>query len=300
MVFLVYFKDKAQLDDAIALDGNTNQIWTIHGKCQDNSVMRPQREVLARALVSTVPDKKKQDSTIVTPAAVKEVTMEEVVDTVNKFRKNLLDEPQVETVSAPLKDYTSPVNVVKIIKEYREEILVEHEKTSINDAIMIDPTAADRMAKKTRVNDKKKNGAKSDLAEKVVKDAKNQSVSTKNSEKIVTPVELPEYNKVNADCTKRLEKKKSEYPFMLSNNNPFIILEEDELFLARFLSLADDEDVIKAIKKCMKKKQGTYSDVEYEESEDGLREVKIKKERKPWAGKPGSRMGQKKKKECYN
>ncbi|PKY57897.1 hypothetical protein RhiirA4_479314 [Rhizophagus irregularis] len=44
----------------------------------------------------------------------------------------------------------------------------------------------------------------------------------------------------------------------------------------------------------MKKKQGERSNVEYEESEDGLRE--IKKERKPWAGKPGSRMGRKKKK----
>ncbi|PKY57514.1 hypothetical protein RhiirA4_429047, partial [Rhizophagus irregularis] len=70
---------------------------------------------------------------------------------------------------------------------------------------------------------------------------------------------------------------------------------EDELFLAGFSSSADDEDVIKAIKKRMKKKQDTRSDVEYEELEDGLREVK--KERKPWAGKPGSRMGRKKKKE---
>ncbi|CAB4442342.1 unnamed protein product [Rhizophagus irregularis] len=119
MVFLAYFKDKAQLDNAIAKDGNTDQAWIIHGKQQGGPSTKPSREAPARVLVSTVPGKKKQDLAIVTPAAVKEITTEEVVDTVNKFRKNLLGEPQVKAVSAPLKDYTSPDNVVKIIEEYR-------------------------------------------------------------------------------------------------------------------------------------------------------------------------------------
>ncbi|CAB4442392.1 unnamed protein product [Rhizophagus irregularis] len=280
------------------LDGNTDQAWIIHGKQQGGPSTKPSREAPARVLVSTVPGKKKQDLAIVTPAAVKEITTEEVVDTVNKFRKNLLGEPQVKAVSAPLKDYTSPDNVVKIIEEYREDIImVEHEKVSINDTIMIDLTAEERVAGKERVDDNQKKVAKSVLAEKVVKDLKkNISVSTKNIEKTVTPVELHEFNKVNADCAKRLIKKKSEYPFTLSNNNPFVISEEDELFLAGFSSSADDEDVIKAIKKRMKKKQGERSDVEYEESEDGYSFREVKKERKPWAGKPGSRMGRKKKK----
>jgi len=43
----------------------------------------------------------------------------------------------------------------------------------------------------------------------------------------------------------------------------------------------EDEDYIKEVKKRIKKKQGTRSDVDFEESEDGLREVKVKKEKEP-------------------
>ncbi|CAB4414276.1 unnamed protein product [Rhizophagus irregularis] len=300
-VFLAYFKDKVQLDDAIALDGDTDQAWVIHGKRQDSSTAGSPREGLASALISTVPKgdnrgksviQKIQNSAIVTPATFKEPTTEEVVDTVNKFRKNLLNEVQVEMVSIPLKDYTSPGNVVRIIEEYREEIMVEHEKISLSDTIMIDSSTTNDAAEKLRVNDVK-NKAKSKLAEKEVKDAKNKLVSTGNSVKTVTPVELHEYTNVNANCTERLQKK-SEYLFTLTNRNPFVVSPDDGSSQPTSSSSSDDEEYIKEVKKHIKKKQGTRSDVEFEESEDGLREVK--KEKTPWAGKPGSRMGRKKKK----
>ncbi|PKY25220.1 hypothetical protein GLOIN_2v1484632 [Rhizophagus irregularis DAOM 181602=DAOM 197198] len=156
-VFLAYFKDKAQLDDAIALDGDTDQAWVIHGKRQDSSTAGSPREGLASALISTVPKgdnrgksviQKIQNSAIVTLATFKEPTTEEVVDTVNKFRKNLLNEVQVKTVLIPLKDYTSPGNVVRIIEEYRKEIMVEHEKISLSDTIMIDSSTTNDAAEK--------------------------------------------------------------------------------------------------------------------------------------------------------
>ncbi|PKY58723.1 hypothetical protein RhiirA4_480869 [Rhizophagus irregularis] len=98
-----------------------------------------------------------------------------------------------------------------------------------------------------------------------------------------------------ADCTERLQKK-SEYPFTLTNRNPFDISKGSGFSPPTSSSSSEDEDYIKEVKKRIKKKQGTRSDVEYEETEDGLREVKVKKEKEPWAGKPGSRMGRKKKK----
>ncbi|CAB4402606.1 unnamed protein product [Rhizophagus irregularis] len=90
--------------------------------------------------------------------------------------------------------------------------------------------------------------------------------------------------------------KKSEYPFTLTNRNPFDISKGSGFSPPTSSSSSEDEDYIKEVKKRIKKKQGTRSDVEYEETEDGLREVKVKKEKEPWAGKPGSRMGRKKKK----
>ncbi|PKC02355.1 hypothetical protein RhiirA5_425373 [Rhizophagus irregularis] len=291
-VFLAYFKNEDQSNSAITLDGGiTDQAWIIHGKRQDGVPKKSSKEDLPKALISTVPNNKKEEqmTTIIMPTTIKDITTEEVVDTVNKYRKNLLNEKQVKTISPPLKDYTSMDNVVRIIEEYREEIMVEHGKVAFNNTIMIESSKEDSAAENIRVGDTKNNNkAKGALTKNVVNDKKDKSVCTKHGEKIVTPVELHEYTKVNADCTKRLPKK-SEYPFTLSNRNPFDIGKG-----SGFTSSSDDEEHIKEVKKRIKKKQGTRSDVEYEESEDGFREVK--KERRPWAGKPGSRMGRKKKK----
>ncbi|PKY35193.1 hypothetical protein RhiirB3_455670 [Rhizophagus irregularis] len=83
------------------------------------------------------------------------------------------------------------------------------------------------------------------------------------------------------------------YPFTFSNRNPFIVGPGNG-----FSSSSDDEEHIKEVKKRIKKKQGTRSDSEYEETGDGFR--KVEKEKKPWAGKPGSRIGRKKKKKGQN
>ncbi|EXX60393.1 uncharacterized protein OCT59_025610 [Rhizophagus irregularis] len=121
-VFLAYFKDEDQLNNAIALDGGiTDQAWIIHRKRQDGAPKKSTKEVLLRALISMVPNNKKEElitTTVTSPTIMKDVTTEEVVDTVNKYRKNLLSEKQVKTISHPIKDYTSPDNVVKVIEEY--------------------------------------------------------------------------------------------------------------------------------------------------------------------------------------
>ncbi|CAB5309634.1 hypothetical protein RhiirA5_430418 [Rhizophagus irregularis] len=78
----------------------------------------------------------------VTSSTVKPpITTEEVVDTVNKYRKGLLNEAQASMVLTPTKEYTLPENVVKIIEEYRDKILVEHEIAPSKEGLLIDLSA---------------------------------------------------------------------------------------------------------------------------------------------------------------
>ncbi|CAB4379955.1 unnamed protein product [Rhizophagus irregularis] len=201
-VFLAYFKDKEQLEAAIAMDKSILNKWVIHGK-------RPEKEV---------------------------------VDTVNKYRKNLLNETEPQgppTVSMPIKDYASPEKVVKIIEEYRGEHFVEHNLAPTNEGILID------------------------LSEKVeisfdynIKDLfKDNSDSQMKKEKTVSPVELHEFAKVNAECSERLQKER-ERPYTYSNNNPFLIEEDVKSTLSES---SDDDECIKYVKKRIKKKQGARS-----------------------------------------
>ncbi|GBC27154.2 hypothetical protein GLOIN_2v1845702 [Rhizophagus irregularis DAOM 181602=DAOM 197198] len=195
------------------------------------------------------------------------------VKMVRRRRKNLLSEKQFETISPPIKDYTSSDNVVKVIEEYREEIMVEYDKVAL-------PVKANEADDKIRVYDENHPISKARIAlfEKRVGDKKGKkSERSTNGEKTVSLIEIHEYNKVNADCTKRLPSQNQKYPFTFSNRNPFIIGPGNG-----FSSSSDDEEHIKEVKKCIKKKQGTRSDTEYEETGEGFREVK--KEKKPWAG----------------
>ncbi|PKK56778.1 hypothetical protein RhiirC2_799305 [Rhizophagus irregularis] len=173
------------------------------------------KEVLLWALISTVSNNKKEEpirTTVTSPTINQDIITEEVVDTINKYRKNLLSEKQVETISPPLKDYTSPDKVVKVIEKYREEIMVKYNKVTL-------PVEDNNMIKVYDENHLLK---------------------------------LHEYNKVNADCTKRLPSQNNKYPFTFSNCNPFLIGPDNG-----FSSSSDDEEYIKEVKKRIKKKQGT-------------------------------------------
>ncbi|CAB4379609.1 unnamed protein product [Rhizophagus irregularis] len=89
----------------------------------------------------------------------------------------------------------------------------------------------------------------------------------------MTPVEMHEYNNVNASCSKRLTLgKKSIYPFVLSNTNPFVV------------SSSEGEE-IKEGKKRIMGKQGERSEPEKEESDSEGWTVSVNKKR---GGKPGS------------
>lgn len=56
-----------------------------------------------------------QKQTTATPAIIETVSTDEVVDTVNKFGENLLDESPQQSVSTSIKDYTPPEKVVEIV-----------------------------------------------------------------------------------------------------------------------------------------------------------------------------------------
>ncbi|GBC42917.2 uncharacterized protein OCT59_008017 [Rhizophagus irregularis] len=188
--YKVIYED--QLNNAITLDGGiTDQAWIIHRKRQDGASKKSTKEVLPRALISTVPNNKKEEpiiTTVTSPTIIKDITTEEVVDTVNKYtRKNLLSEKQVETISPPLKDYTSPDNVVKVIEEYRKEIMVEYDKVTlpVEDDNKIKVYDENHLLSKARIS----------LFEKCVGDKKGKkSERSTNGEKTVSPIELHEYN----------------------------------------------------------------------------------------------------------
>ncbi|CAB4420572.1 unnamed protein product [Rhizophagus irregularis] len=107
MVYLAYFKNKDQLDVAIALDLDVDQTWIIHGKKYSGVMMAPLMEgptilVLSSTNFNEGTSANQQKQTVITPATVNTIDTEEIVDTVNKFRKNLLDESPSQSVSTSI------------------------------------------------------------------------------------------------------------------------------------------------------------------------------------------------------
>ncbi|PKB93948.1 hypothetical protein RhiirA5_439951 [Rhizophagus irregularis] len=261
--------------------------WVIHGKQHDCPVKIASKEVTARTLISTSPGKNNkvipvnnQDSAIATPNTVLTTTTEEVVDTVNKFRKNLLHEVQVSTVSVPIKEYTSLKKVVKIIERYGDEIFVEHEIAPVKEGILVDLSVSNEKTIKS-VNKVVK--PRSKLNEIMME---YERTSNLIKEKIVSPVELREFAKVNADCIKRLQKE-GECSFTLLNTNPFVIAEEDKSLLS---ASSDDDECLKDVKKRIKKKQAQ------DLTEECSKKTKVKVENQPEIKNPVSGKDRKKKK----
>ncbi|CAB4496040.1 unnamed protein product [Rhizophagus irregularis] len=226
MVFLAYFKNKEQLEAAIAMDKSILNKWVIHGRRNESMVKIASKEVTVRSLISTSPGKNNKvisinnhGSTSATPNTVINTTTEEVVDTVNKYRKNLLDETKTQvhpSVTPTTKGYTSPENVVKIIEEYRGEIFTEHEIALTQERNLTD--LSDKNIKPLSRLDEYRLQYKLNAQKLEVQRKRFQEKPTR---KTVTPVKLHEFAKVNADCTERLQKE-SDHPYTLSNNNPFI------------------------------------------------------------------------------
>ncbi|CAB4393232.1 unnamed protein product [Rhizophagus irregularis] len=278
-VFSAYFKDKKQLEAALHLDKSMDNKWILHGSRQEGEVKIASKEVTAKSLVSTSPIKQHNvtphNQVKATPTTVISTT-EEVVDTVNKYRKDLLDEMPISTVSAPIKDYTSPDNVVKVIEEYRKESLdgmlidlsTPTEKTHSIDNEMKKLSNVDRIMMEYRNTNK-------ELDKKKIEKFKKDSDKQTKKEKTVSPVELHEFAKVNAECSERLQKER-ERSYTLSNNNPFVITEDGKSHLS---ASSDDDECLKDVKKRIKKKQGARSsDSEEDLTIDGSNEVKVNEE----------------------
>ncbi|UZO03975.1 uncharacterized protein OCT59_024374 [Rhizophagus irregularis] len=288
-VFLAYFKNKEQLEAAIAMDKSMDNKWVIHGRRNESMVKIASKEVTVRSLISTSPGKTNKvisinnhGSTSATPNTVIHTTTEEVVDTVNKYRKNLLDETETPihpSVTPTIKGYTSPENVVKIIKEYRGEVFTEHEKALIQEEILKD--LSEKEEKEAMIERRREELTlefKAYAQRMEERREKKEEEKGKPISKIVTPVELHEFAKVNADCTERLQKE-SDRPYTLSNNNPFLKEEEDKSPLSES---SDDDECLKDVKKRIKKKQGARSsDSEEDSTIDSLSEVERKTELQP-------------------
>ncbi|PKC63178.1 hypothetical protein RhiirA1_464085 [Rhizophagus irregularis] len=216
MVFLAYFKNKEQLEAAIAMDKSILNKWVIHGRRNESMVKIASKEVTVRSLISTSPGKNNKvisinnhGSTSATPNTVINTTTEEVVDTVNKYRKNLLDETKTQvhpSVTPTTKGYTSPENVVKIIEEYRGEIFTEHEIALTQERNLTD--LSDKNIKPLSRLDEYRLQYKLNAQKLEVQRKRFQEKPTR---KTVTPVKLHEFAKVNADCTERLQKE-SDHP----------------------------------------------------------------------------------------
>ncbi|POG74107.1 hypothetical protein GLOIN_2v1839526 [Rhizophagus irregularis DAOM 181602=DAOM 197198] len=162
LVFLAYFKDKNQLDAAKALDKGAVDTWIIHDKGLGNQPVEISKRDSRSDLVSTTPryNGKATPATKIQPIAkstiIDNISTDEVVDVVNKYRKNLLDESPQNVASTSIKDYASPEKVVDIVLDLRAEINKELSHDEKEDEKWIDRCRNGYAALVTDLKEKKK------------------------------------------------------------------------------------------------------------------------------------------------
>ncbi|EXX71743.1 hypothetical protein GLOIN_2v1769199 [Rhizophagus irregularis DAOM 181602=DAOM 197198] len=228
LVFLAYFKDKNQLDAAKALDKGAVDTWIIHDKGLGNQPVEISKRDSRSDLVSTTPryNGKATPATKIQPIAkstiIDNISTDEVVDVVNKYRKNLLDESPQNVASTSIKDYASPEKVVDIVLDLRAEINKELSHDEKEDEKWIDRCRNGYAALVTDLKEKKKkmdevrlerdtlNKELEVVNNKVNENQKMLDKLAKSNEntKQVSPLELHEYESINETCSKRLEIKK--------------------------------------------------------------------------------------------
>ncbi|PKC66546.1 hypothetical protein RhiirA1_394416 [Rhizophagus irregularis] len=162
LVFLAYFKDKDQLDAAKALDKGADDTWIIHGKGLGNQPVEISKRDSRSDLVSTTPRNNgkvmpaMKIQPIAKPTIIENVSTDEVVDVVNKYRKNLLDESPQNIASTSIKDYASPKKVVDIVLDLRAEINKELSQDEKDDEKWIDRCRNGYAALVTDLKERKK------------------------------------------------------------------------------------------------------------------------------------------------
>lgn len=228
LVFLAYFKNKEQLDAARLLDKDADETWIIHGKSLGNLSEEVSKRDSRYDLISTTPKDNgkgkfaiKEKQAVVTPAIIDNVSTEEVVVVVNKYRKNLLDEVPQNNASTSIKDYASPEKVVDVVLDLRAEINKELSQEEKEDEMWIEKCRKGYAALVTDLKEGKKkideDKAKRDALQKKVdekqklldeiKIKKEPEVETNKCTKQVSPIELHKYKSINESCSSRLVKK---------------------------------------------------------------------------------------------
>ncbi|POG83090.1 hypothetical protein GLOIN_2v1469568 [Rhizophagus irregularis DAOM 181602=DAOM 197198] len=194
LVFLAYFKDKDQLDAAMALDKGTDDTWIIHGKGLGNQSAEISKRVSSRDLVSTTPRNNgkampaTKEQAMATSTIIDNVSTDEVVDVVNKYRKNLLDEVPQNITSTSIKDYASPEKVVDIVLDLRAEINKELSQDEKDDEKWIDRCRNGYAVLVTDLKERKKKMEEArverDTLQKKVDEAQNKEQETKSTKNI--------------------------------------------------------------------------------------------------------------------
>ncbi|CAB5350235.1 unnamed protein product [Rhizophagus irregularis] len=315
LVFLAYFKDKDQLDAAKALDKGADNTWIIHGKSLGNQPTEISKRDSRSDLVSTTPRingkatpaKNKQATT--TSTIMDNLNTDEVVDVVNKYRKNLLDETPQNVTSTSIKNYTSPEKVVDVVLDLRAEITKELSQNENEDKNWIErcrngyaALVADlkerkkkvdevRMARDTlknelevvqnKVNDNQK------LLDKIRTEKEQVAISNENV-KQVSPIELHEYQSINETCSKRLDENNNEKIFTPEQIKRREDAQRDRDNYRKALIEAQER---KRLRKTqgdrVKEEDGIESDSDEDEADQVV--VSIEEPHNKRGGKPGSR-----------
>ncbi|GBC27166.2 hypothetical protein GLOIN_2v1484393 [Rhizophagus irregularis DAOM 181602=DAOM 197198] len=300
-VFLAYFKDKDQLDAAMALDKGTDNTWIIHGKGLGKQPAEISKRDSGIDLVSTKPRNNgkatpaiKQQAMAMSSTNIDNVSTDEMVDVINRYRKNFLDEFPQNIASTPLKDYATPEKVVDIVLDLRAEINKELSQDEKDDEKWIDRCRNGYAVLVADLKDRKKKleeaRVKRDALQKQVGEAQNKEQVTKPTESVkqVSPIELHEYESINETCSKRLDKKKKEPIF-----TPEYIARLDGTFDTYKKVLKEAKEAAEQRKRLRKKQgdrimeeEGIESDSDEDEEDQVVVSIESNNKR---GGKPGSR-----------
>ncbi|UZO12161.1 uncharacterized protein OCT59_003709 [Rhizophagus irregularis] len=316
LVFLAYFKDKDQLDAAKALDKGADDTWIIHGKGLGNQPVEISKRDSRSDLVSTTPRNNgkvmpaMKIQPIAKPTIIENVSTDEVVDVVNKYRKNLLDESPQNIASTSIKDYASPKKVVDIVLDLRAEINKELSQDEKDDEKWIDRCRNGYAALVTDLKERKKKmdearlerdtlqkelevvhtkvNENQKILDKIKSEKRDKAKSNENT-KQVSPLELHEYESINETCSKRLDEKKNKEPICTPEYMERRQAQRDN-YRKVFEAAKEAAEQWKRLRKTqgdrVKEEEGIESDSDEEEEDQVVVSTEAHNKR---GGKPGSR-----------
>ncbi|PKB94782.1 hypothetical protein RhiirA5_437713 [Rhizophagus irregularis] len=254
-VYLAYFKDKDQLNVAMAFDENKDRAsW--QGALMSLRLTNNNKGKSVRA----------KDPPIVTPGThangSEHLETDEVVGNINKFCKNLLDKNLSPRKSLPIKEYTTLEEVSNVMKEWRNFEFICGKPLKTPEEI--------KEAKERENKDWEKWLSHFEKKKPTTKDDEREENLVKKEGVSIKPVTPHECNTVNASCLTRLSC--------------------DNLQIKEEKNSESDEGCVKEGKKRILGKQGDRSIAEEHDSDGSWTTVTWKTERKRYLRKPRSRI----------